>query len=270
MSYILEALKKAESERQLGAVPDLLAQSSAQSNEGGARFGLWMIGGLLLLLIVLVGALLLRSAPGTPERQIASAVQAVPATVPAVTTFVPTVSPVTIATIAPAMTPAPIITPAPAPTTALGIVPAAPPIAAPSAPPTAATPLAPATPGTKPVPQTEPRPNVKPGTSAVPVPAPTQAGVPPPPVKPAEPGNNDAADEQLPLMAQLPEAIVREVPQVQVKGFIYSKIPTERTLIVGNNLFHEGDEVVPGVYLEKLLPKSAVMNYRGFRYRVGY
>lgn len=71
-------------------------------------------------------------------------------------------------------------------------------------------------------------------------------------------------------MAQLPEAIVREVPQVQVKGFIYSKIPTERTLIVGNNLFHEGDEVVPGVYLEKLLPKSAVMNYRGFRYRVGY
>jgi general secretion pathway protein B len=90
------------------------------------------------------------------------------------------------------------------------------------------------------------------------------------PAKPAEAVNNDLADEQLPFMAQLPEAIVREVPQVQIKGFIYSKNPAERSLLVGGNLYHEGDDVAPGVRLEKLLPRAAVMNYRGFRYRIGY
>lgn len=259
MSYILEALKKAESERQLGAVPNLLAQSTAQSNEGGPRLGLWIIGGLLLLLILLVGALLWRSAPGAP----AVPVVAVPGMSAVVSTAAPTVN----ATVASAIS-LPI-----SPPVAAAVQPAVPVSTAPLVPP-----LALATPSPKPVPQSELKANPapdntgkpKPGAGMVVASAPMPVSAPPEPIKPADPINNDAADEQLPLMAQLPEAIVREVPQVQVKGYIYSKIPAERTLIVGSNLFHEGDEVVPGVHLEKLLPKAAVMNYRGFRYRVGY
>jgi general secretion pathway protein B len=35
-------------------------------------------------------------------------------------------------------------------------------------------------------------------------------------------------------------------------------------------LRHEGEEVAPGLVLEKLQPKGAVMNYKGYRYRVAY
>ena len=35
-------------------------------------------------------------------------------------------------------------------------------------------------------------------------------------------------------------------------------------------LRREGEEVAPGLVLERLLPKAAIMNFRGYRYRVGY
>ncbi len=252
MSYILEALKKAESERQVGGVPNLHAQNGANVADGSSRIGMWIIA-LLLVLVVLAAVLLWRSFS-------ASTVQP-----PQVASVVSSRAP----EVAPMSTPAPILTPTPEPASA-------------SAPtPTTTTTLGPE-------PAVTPSPPVAPPTLASRVVASvsTKVAVDPVPKKGSvEPiklvesanvnasgnlANSDAIDEQLPFMAQLPEAIVREVPQVQVKGYIYSKTPSERTLIVGNNLFHEGDEVVPGVHLEKLLPKAAVLSYRGFRYRVGY
>jgi general secretion pathway protein B len=77
-------------------------------------------------------------------------------------------------------------------------------------------------------------------------------------------------EETYPLLSQLPEAITRELPQVAIGGYIYSKNPADRLLLVDKTLRHEGEEVAPGLVLEKLLPKAAVMNYRGYRYRVPY
>jgi general secretion pathway protein B len=55
-----------------------------------------------------------------------------------------------------------------------------------------------------------------------------------------------------------------------VGGYIYSPNPAERLLLVDKTLRREGEEVAPGLVLERLLPKAAIMNYRGYRYRVGY
>lgn len=71
-------------------------------------------------------------------------------------------------------------------------------------------------------------------------------------------------------LQQLPEAIQREIPKVVFGGYIYSPDPAERLLLVDKMLRREGEEVAPGLVLERLLPKAAVMNYRGTRYRVGY
>jgi general secretion pathway protein B len=68
----------------------------------------------------------------------------------------------------------------------------------------------------------------------------------------------------------LPEAIQREVPKVVVGGYIYSPNPADRLLLIDKTLRREGEEVAPGLVLERLMPKYAVMNYRGTRYRVGY
>jgi general secretion pathway protein B len=53
-------------------------------------------------------------------------------------------------------------------------------------------------------------------------------------------------------------------------GYIYSPNPAERLLLVDKLLRREGEEVAPGLVLERLLPKAAIMNFRGYRYRVAY
>jgi general secretion pathway protein B len=86
----------------------------------------------------------------------------------------------------------------------------------------------------------------------------------------AAPVTPPAGDEALRSLQQLPEALRREIPQVSFGGYIYSPTPGESLLLVDKMLRREGEEVAPGLVLERLLPKAAVMNYRGTRYRVAY
>jgi general secretion pathway protein B len=77
-----------------------------------------------------------------------------------------------------------------------------------------------------------------------------------------------SADETLRTANELPEQIRFSVPKVAFGGYMYSPNPADRLVLVDKALRHEGEEVAPGLVLEKLLPKAAVMNYRGYRYRV--
>jgi general secretion pathway protein B len=79
-----------------------------------------------------------------------------------------------------------------------------------------------------------------------------------------------APEDSLPYLQQLPDAQQRDIPRVTFGGYMYSANPADRLLLVDKALRHEGEEVAPGLVLEKLLPKAAVMNYRGTRYRVAY
>jgi general secretion pathway protein B len=101
--------------------------------------------------------------------------------------------------------------------------------------------------------------------TAVPTPAPVAATAPARTQAPAA-----APDDSLPYLQQLPESVQREVPRVAFGGYMYSANPADRLLLVDKALRHEGEEVAPGLILEKLLPRAAVMNYRGVRYRVSY
>jgi general secretion pathway protein B len=92
------------------------------------------------------------------------------------------------------------------------------------------------------------------------VPAPTPTPVPEP----------AATDDGVLSMRELPEPIQRQIPQLALGGYIYSKTPAERLLLVDKVLRHEGEELAPGLTLEKLQPKAAVFNYKGYRYRVAY
>ena len=79
-----------------------------------------------------------------------------------------------------------------------------------------------------------------------------------------------APEENLPYVRDLPEPQRSSLPQVSFGGYMYSKNPADRLLLIDKVLRHEGEEVAPGLVLEKLLPRAAVMNYRGTRYRVAY
>jgi general secretion pathway protein B len=79
-----------------------------------------------------------------------------------------------------------------------------------------------------------------------------------------------APEETVRTLAELPEAVRREVPKVTFGGYMYSPNPADRLVLVDKTLRREGEEVAPGLMLEKLLPKGAVLNYRGNRYRVPF
>lgn len=86
----------------------------------------------------------------------------------------------------------------------------------------------------------------------------------------ATPAPAAAPEDSYPYLQQLPDIIQRDIPRVSFGGYMYSANPADRLLIVDKALRHEGEEVAPGLVLERLLPKAAVMNFRGIRYRVAY
>jgi general secretion pathway protein B len=223
MSYILEALKKAQAERQLGSAPTLHAPT-LQSAEGAApvRFSkpmLWTVLGMAVLIGVLLVLVWRPSAPVPASPAAAVAQQPVVASAPIAVPAAPTPLP------APA---------ADLPQSVANLARAAVPEQQVTAPPAAAA--------------------IPPTSSAA----------------PAKPVAVTAADEPVVNLRDLPEPIQRAIPPVAVGGYIYSKNAADRLLLVDKVLRHEGEEVAPGLLLEKLQPKEAVFNFRGYRYRIPY
>ena len=92
----------------------------------------------------------------------------------------------------------------------------------------------------------------------------------PEPARPVLVGAAPSAEDNIGPLQSLPESVQREIPKLSFGGYIYSPNPAERLLLVDKMLRREGEEVAPGLVLERLLPKAAIMNYRGMRYRVAY
>ena len=210
MSYILEALKKSQAERQLGELPSIHAPQlplhQAHGLAGNSRLPLWLaLGGAGLA--VLATLLWWR-----PWQQ-----------------------PVPVAVVAPATVPVPVV---------VAVAPAA--VSAPVAPAPAPVKAAPL-PERKLEPQ--PQPVVKPEV-AVPATA--------------------SAEEVIPGLRDLPDPIRQQIPPIVLGGYIYSKNPEDRLLLIDKVLRHEGEELAPGLVLEKLQPKAAIFNFKGYRYKMPY
>jgi len=271
MSYILEALKKAQAERQLGNAPDIhtpaavpVPAAASAANRKPLLIGL----GAGVLVAGIAAGLVWRAKTQAGEPAVlaqngTTPVQTAPAA-PAVSVAPPVAAPVT----APSA-PVPVAPDPAAPAPAVQAAPV-------QAPPVQAAPVPPPVLKPAPVPQPPPAPRKAapapaadpgPASQAVYLPAPTRAPEPAPaPVRAPDP----VAEENLRTLQQLPEAIQREVPRVTVGGYIYSPNPADRLLLVDKTLRREGEELAPGLVLERLMPKYAVMNFRGTRYRVGY
>jgi general secretion pathway protein B len=233
MSYILDALKKAQAERQLGTVPTLDA-APVYGGAGPASPNPWLILALALLVLGLllwremmapvagIGAPAAIALPEVPKAEApnneASNAQAHETKVATkvdtkadteVSTKVVTKVAATPKTVDVAKSTAKAAEAAPAPAAAASVARAAP------APPAA-----------------------------------TEAGVP--------------------LLRELPEPIQRQIPAIAIGGYIYSKNPADRLLLIDKALRREGDELASGLMLEKLQPTSAIFSYRGYRYLVPY
>jgi general secretion pathway protein B len=289
MSYILEALKKAQAERQLGEAPSIHAGQVVQvapARGAGNRKPL-LIGVAAGVLVAGVAASLLwrHQAPvqvaAVAAPAAGSAVVQAPANnaAPAADAMPAAGDPVAAAAHAGATTTNPVPAATPRPSAAKPLAAAVPsrPAAAVQADPVPAPRAAPAAPvveDTAPMPAPS-RHARKPRASegrepAAPALARQDAAAASPGAPGLAPGGQPpaAAEEYVRTAAELPEPIRRELPKVAFGGYMYSPNPADRLVLVDKTLRHEGEEVAPGLVLEKLLPKSAVLVYRGYRYRV--
>ncbi|MFP5467718.1 MAG: general secretion pathway protein GspB [Gammaproteobacteria bacterium] len=67
-----------------------------------------------------------------------------------------------------------------------------------------------------------------------------------------------------------PVASVSDAAGLTVAGSTYSENPLHRMLIVNGQVVREGEELRPGLRLEVIGPRSAILNDRGRRFNLNY
>ena len=234
MSYILDALKKADAdrEREAAAVPNLHAQGDAAFGPASARPAGWLLLAIAAAAVALVvlGWRWVSAPPQDPKP--APALAQTPATpLPQLAAPLPATRPPS--------TEGPVQPSAPQPVT-----PRAPVIATVSPSPRRAA-QAPAPPPAL--------------TSTTPTPvAATQADAP----KPA------ASAVRLPTLAELPADVRGQMPALTVGGSVYSPQAASRIVILNGQVFREGDKPIDGLTVEQIGLRSTVLAFRGTRFEL--
>ena len=292
MSYILDALRRADAERERGAVPSLHAQQQFAlgagdgETEGRPKTLWWVIAGLTAALLAVLAWSLLG---GTAQNAAVA-----PAPVQPVTTATPAATPPLPGPAQPSPAPPPVAAGAPpdAPATAHPAPPAAPRAphrSARTSPKAGADDGAPADArttrraATRPEPRAPGRAEARTGEAAGSGNA-TRRGSPA--AEAAAPRGRDATPEtrrvadaprgaepesgRVVPQRELPEDVRRALPNFKVGGSAYSSDPSSRMLMINGQIFREGDAVAAGLVLKQIRPKGAVFEFRGYRYEMGF
>jgi general secretion pathway protein B len=272
MSYILDALKKADRERHLARVPTL---GTVHSPAAAPRRRLWpwLVSAVLVANAALAAALILRS----------------PAPVSVAHSRTPVESGVAVDS-SPAPTAAPVSPAAPAPTSAaLGVgqaprgrVEQAPDVRAAETSPAPATAALPErTPAPSVAPAPAPRPaQAEPAQRPEPVPRPTPerseavtqeqppaatgrpaAPAAPRPAEPVTPAPPPSSPAPSPETAAAPASI----PKMKLDVLVYSDIPAERMVFINGSKYVQGQRVDGKFLVEEITPEGPILSYQGQR-----
>jgi len=242
MSFILDALKKSESDRQRQSGPALFEVKVAAPR---ARFPLWAVAVAILLVVnlVIVAWMLLRH----PAAHAESAAAPLPAPAPPATTLLPA--------------------PASAPPAAQSQPLSAPVAAVAAATPAAGTP-APAAAGTMP-PALAAAGAVPPAATPGASPEDTKAEDLAPAAEPPPPLTSHVrrgTADGVPLYQDWAATPGTQVPQLRLDLHVYAAQPQERFVMINMHKLREGDALPEGPRVESITPEGAVLSYNGSRF----
>ena len=245
MSYILDALRKAERERKLGNVPTIDATLDAAGRSSRSSRWPTIIAVALVANATVLGALYLywQHNPETAAARTGAEIETLSApAVPQAEAVVP-LDPVS----------------APLPTRPLQTAAvddrqlgAAERQAVPLAP---AEPLAAANQDTTPDPVPEP-------LELAPALPPSQPAEVPVPLKPARTITQVEASPP-PLLEDLPAAYRRTVPPMDLTVHVYSDTPSQRFVFLNNRRYGEGQDTEEGARIERIQPRGTVLSFQG-------
>jgi general secretion pathway protein B len=254
MSYILEALRRAQTERERGQIPGLHAQAArpepspaaAASTLPSSAIGPWMLMAVLLVLLVAGGLWWSLDRPQAPSAVDGAVDGAVGQ--PTASTSVPVV---------PAR-PAPVDASAAAALSqhsaggvgnALSAAPGDQPL-----------PLVVSAPPDR---KANPPPPTSEPASAPAGPAPATGGAAP--VVTAQHDNMPTPPSAVLPLAQLGTEQRHGLPALSIGGSVWSDSPASRFVLINGSVVHEGELAAPGVVVERIGPKSAVVRWNSLR-----
>lgn len=232
MSYILEALRKADQERSAGSVPDLEAVHESSPTTGRSRRWIWALGVILAFNGLLLAVLLLRDGGNEPVPVVEvspppekATVSEPPAPPPAVVLSRP--APRAPSPPVALNKPAPVAAPAPEP---------------PVVPPVVREPLA-----------------SMPPVSPSPVP---EASV----SVPAQPAASPGADTGVPYWDDMSLEFRSGFDLPRLDVHVYDSNPQRRFLLIELKKHREGDTLANGALIEEILPDGVQLYHQGTRF----
>jgi general secretion pathway protein B len=241
MSYILDALKKSDQQRQRGATPTL---QTAQSTESPRQTRRALLYPTLALALAAIAFALGSLRPWRTEAVLVvdprAPVVAAPAAIPAVPPAVES-SPQT-----PPAAPNAAATQTPAAKEPARIASVEPPSRAMRARPPAQGAHAPELPSD--------------------APAAEKAAAPP---ASAAVKDGKTLDDKVVALADLPASLRAELPPMNITVHAYSRTPKDRLVGVNDKLLREGDTLTPDLVLERITPDGMIFSYKGSRFQRG-
>lgn len=78
-----------------------------------------------------------------------------------------------------------------------------------------------------------------------------------------------AQEQRAISMAELPPQIQQEIPAMAVQLHAYSGIPSERLVNINSRSLREGGSLTPDLRLEQITPDGMIFSYKGYRFQRG-
>jgi general secretion pathway protein B len=98
-----------------------------------------------------------------------------------------------------------------------------------------------------------------------------RATIKPPTPIPGTPASvSQTESAALPLLSELPQELRRQIPALVITGAVYSANPAQRLLLVNNQVLTQGSLAAPELTLEEIRAKSSVFSFRGTRFRLAH
>jgi general secretion pathway protein B len=265
MSYILDALRKSDQQRQRGAPPTLLAvQATAVAPKQPALLAYGLLAAVLVGAGIVIGWLRPwqpeQVAPGRAESVAAKPLESTPRQpAPAPSEMAPQPEPKLQNATQPAQAaPAPSeMAPQPKPEPKLQSA-------------TRPAQAVPAPSEMAPQPKPELTARAKPETDGPPREA--DAAAPrgtAPPERPVDTAADAAGVQTVISMAELPLSVRQELPAMTISVHAYSANPGSRLVGIDNRILREGEYVIPGLKLEQITPDGMIFGYKGYRFSRG-
>jgi hypothetical protein len=78
-----------------------------------------------------------------------------------------------------------------------------------------------------------------------------------------------AQEQEIVEMAELPLTLQQEIPMMSISVHAYSGTPEKRLVRINDHLLHEGESLTPDLRLEQITPDGMIFSYKKYLFRHG-